>query len=173
VESARAFCLKSPTGDLFMTEEVFFEFINSVYELNRIIPPSSDMIKILFSKILGDVTCHRASFESICSTIILSSSSRLDEKIWNIFQVVDSNNDGKISLNELVTLLTLIFQHVFNRNVVGAMLYNGVNVSRPEDLARRMGIECFNSIIGDLSSDEISVNELVAWFKNPKNSPVL
>ena len=163
-----------PDGlSMFIDRDSFKECFESLYETNRIIPPQEDgVLDSLFDSLNHSVSKDRISTNELISGLVLSAGGTRDEKMATIFCLVDASDEGALAINELVMFFTLIFQNVFNKRVVGAMLYNGINARDPDSLALRTATECMDMC--ELNEKgRIRYDELTRWIEKPRHSPVL
>ena len=164
----------APDGvSMFIDRDGFKECIESLYELNRVIPPQEEgVLDALFDSLNHSVNKDRIPTTDVISGLVLSAGGSRDEKMAAIFCLVDSQDEGSLNIQELVTFFTLIFQNVFNKQILGAMRFNGVNASDPDSLAVRTASECMDMC--DLNEKgRITYDELLNWIEKPKHSPVI
>jgi hypothetical protein len=158
---------------MWVDREGFKEELESLYELNRIIPPQEDgALDSLFDWLNRSEDKERITTKDLITGLVLSAGGTREDKMATIFCLVDSNDEGSLAIDELVMFFSLIFQNVFNKRIIGAMLFNGVNARDPEALALRTATECMDMC--ELNEKgRITYDELTRWFDKPRHSPVL
>ena len=163
--------MKHSNGEqLYHDVDSFTDCLTLLYEQGRILPPSEELIRLLFES-LDHARSGKVDLVEITTGLALFAGGAESDKIEAVFRAVDKDKDGYLSLEELVEFFRLIFQNVFNQEVIGAMASNGVNASSPEDLAVKTAVECME--VCDLNKDgRLSLSEFNRWFSNPKQSPI-
>jgi Ca2+-binding EF-hand superfamily protein len=166
---------KTQTGNesMWVDREGFREVLDSLYEINRIIPPQEDgALDSLFDWLNRSEDKERITTQDLITGLVLSAGGTREDKMATIFSLVDSKDEGSLAIDELVMFFSLIFQNVFNKRIVGAMLFNGVNARDPDALALRTATECMDMCeLND--KGRITYEELTRWFEKPRHSPIL
>lgn len=92
-----------------------------------------------------------------------------DEKLQTVFDGLDENGDGYLSLEELHGFLLSVFRVVLSPAAIHKMNSMGVTVESIEELASSTAEECFSE--ADLNRDgKVSVSEFKIWFRGSSDN---
>merc|ERR1719350_1863511 len=93
-----------------------------------------------------------------------------EDKVNAVFEVFDADGDGFISIEEMRSFLTSVFQAMLTPKVLAMFADMGVAVESAEELAHVTAAECFEA--ADVNMDvRLSVSEFKGWFFASKNDP--
>jgi Ca2+-binding EF-hand superfamily protein len=167
---ATSSAIQHPNGTLYHDIDSFTDFLAVLYEHGRIMPPEESVVQSLF-ELLDHSQTGKIELVEVTAGLALFAGGSEGEKVSAVFALVDANEDGFLSRNELVDFFTLIFRNVFSKQILDALVFNGVTARTPEDLAVRTAVECMNMC--DLDKDgQLSLDEFKQWFNKPKISSV-
>jgi len=131
--------------------------------------PSDDVCNAVFDLVDRDKNHVVDLMEIVCGMSLLCSGTQ-EEKFEAVFAIFDENGDGYISMDEMFTFLTSVFNVVLTPDVLNTMNSMGVRVESAEDLAAVTAMECFKT--ADLNHDQkLSIGEFQNWFYSPKHDP--
>lgn len=131
--------------------------------------PSDDVCNAVFDLVDRDKNHVVDLMEIVCGMSLLCSGTQ-DEKFQAVFAIFDENGDGYISMDEMFTFLTSVFNVVLTPDVLNTVNSMGVKVASAEDLAAVTAMECFKT--ADLNHDQkLSMGEFQNWFYSPKHDP--
>lgn len=156
-------------GDSKLTRVQFLDCYQELLRSHSIEVPSEDVRGAIFDLVDRDGNGVVDMMELVCGVALLCGGTE-DEKFEAIFNTVDANSDGFISVDELFKFLTSVFRVGLTPQALAVMNSMGPTVGSAEELASVTTMECFS--VADISGDGLlSFEEFKNWLYEPGHDP--
>lgn len=150
----------SPNGEL--TFPAFRKCFNDIIELSgghesTIERDAAEKLIYRLFHLFDTDDNQSVDFSELAAGISVLSGSSMDDKVLAAFQLYDTNNDGYISLDEMIHYMTSVFKVMYETSGTRDKL--GIS---PEELAKVTATQCFKD--ADLNQDDkLSFHEFKSW----------